>query len=322
MTPAGKHYIHQAHDSPEVLSLQVTILGSGSALPMKGRHPSAQLVSAESAGYLIDCGEGTQYILRDLKLGISKIRAICISHLHGDHYYGLFGLLDTMALTGRKTPLYLIAPENLRSILLEIGRATQTPPSFPVHFVGTSIADTGLNVYTDELISIETFPLDHGVHCTGFLFRTHRSERSMRKDKLFAGFPYEAIRMLKEGKDVYDARGRLLYPVSEYTTEPAPAKTYAYCSDTVYSPFLTGYLKGVSLLYHEATFGSELEAKAQARGHSTAAQAALMAAEAGAGRLLIGHFSSRYSDISPLLEEARSVFPETHYAEEGVTFQV
>lgn len=322
MTPTGKQDVHQAHDFPEVLSLQVTILGSGSALPMQGRHPSAQLVAAESAGYLIDCGEGTQYILRDLKLGISKIRAICISHLHGDHYYGLFGLLDTMALTGRKAPLYLIAPENLRGILLEIGRSTQTPPSFPVHFIATSLADTGLNVYTDEQISIETFPLDHGVHCTGFLFRTHRPARSMKKEKLFAGFPYEAIRMLKEGKDVYDAGGRLLYRLSEYTMEPAPSRTYAYCSDTVYSPSLTGYLKGVNLLYHEATFGSELEGKAHARGHSTAAQAALTAAEAEAERLLIGHFSSRYSDISPLLEEARQVFPETYYAEEGVTFQV
>lgn len=322
MNPAGKQDIHQAHHSPEVLSLQVTILGSGSALPIQGRHPSAQLLSAGSAGYLIDCGEGTQFRLRDLRLGISKIRAICISHLHGDHYYGLFGLLDSMALTGRKAPLYLIAPESLRSILLEIGRSTQTPPSFPVHFIGTSLADTGLRVYADELISIETFPLDHGVHCTGFLFRTHQPARSMRKEKLFAGFPYEAIRTLKEGKDVYDANGRLLYPVSEYTTGPVPARTYAYCSDTVYSPSLAGYLKGVNLLYHEATFGSELEAKAHLRGHSTAVQAASMAAQAGAERLLIGHFSSRYADIYPLLEEARHVFPETHYAEEGATFQV
>ncbi len=302
--------------------MQVTILGSGSALPIQGRHPSAQLVAAESAGYLIDCGEGTQFLLRDLKLGISRIRAICISHLHGDHYYGLFGLLDTMALSGRKAPLYLIAPENLGNILLEIGRSTQTPLSFPVHFVGTSVADTGISVYADELISIETFPLDHGVHCTGFLFRTNQPARNMRKEKLSAGLPYEAIRMLKEGRDVYDANGRLLYPVNEYTIEPAPGRTYAYCSDTAYSPSLSGYLKGVSLLYHEATFGSELEAKAHARGHSTAAQAALMAAGAGAEHLLIGHFSSRYSEISPLLEEARSIFPATSYAEEGATFQV
>ncbi len=291
-------------------------------MPIQGRHPSAQLLSAGSAGYLIDCGEGTQFRLRDLRLAISKIRAICISHLHGDHYYGLFGLLDTMALTGRKVPLYLIAPESLRSFLLEIGRSTQSPPSFPVHFIGTSLADPGLSVYADELISIETFPLDHGVHCTGFLFRTHQPARSMKKEKLSAGFPYEAIRTLKEGKDVYDASGRLLYQVSEYTTGPAPARTYAYCSDTVYSPLLAGYLKGVNLLYHEATFGSDLEAKAHLRGHSTAVQAASIAAEAGAERLLIGHFSSRYSDIYPLLEEARNVFPETHYAEEGVTFQV
>ncbi len=322
MNTAGKQDIHQAHDSPEILSLQVTILGSGSALPTQGRHPSAQLVSAESAGYLVDCGEGTQYLLRDLRLGIAKIRAICISHVHGDHYYGLFGLLDTMALTGRKVPLYLIGPENLRNILLEIGRSTLTPPSFPIHFIATSLADTGLSVYADEQISIETFPLDHGVHCTGFLFRTPRPARNMRKEKLFAGFPYEAIRMLKEGKDVYDDKGRLLYPVNEYTTGPAQGKTYAYCSDTAYSPSLSNYLKGVNLLYHEATFGADLEAKASARGHSTATQAALLAAEAGAERLLIGHFSSRYPEIFPLLEEARDVFPETYYAEEGTTFRV
>ena len=303
--------------------MQVTILGSGSALPVPGRHPSAQLVAAGSAGYLVDCGEGTQYTLRDLKLGVAKIRAICISHLHGDHYYGLFGLLDTMALTGRKSPLYLIAPEALRGILLEIERSTQTPPSFPIHFVATSISDAGLNVYADEQVSIETFPLSHnGVHCTGFLFRTNRSERNIKKEKLFPGLTYEAIRSLKEGRDVYDGNGRILYRASDYTTAPAPARTYAYCSDTIYCPFLSGYLKGVNLLYHEATFGAELEDKAGFRGHSTAAQAATIAAQAGVGRLLIGHFSSRYAEVSPLLEEARSIFSETYYAEEGTTFQV
>lgn len=291
-------------------------------MPSPGRHPSAQLVSAGPSGYLMDCGEGTQYRLRELRLGISKIKAICISHLHGDHYYGLFGLLDSMALTGRTDPLSLIAPGSLQDILLEMGRATQTPPAFPIHFVDTALQEPGAQVYSDDRVSIAVFPLNHGIHCCGFLFRGYQPLRNIRKEKLFPGLSYEAIRMLKEGKDVYDAEGNLVFPVSEYTTGPSSGRSYAYCSDTLYDAALPAYVRGVDLLYHEATFGEELAGKAQARGHSTALQAAAVARDSGAGRLLIGHISSRYSDIQPLLEEARSVFPNTDYAEEGATFVV
>jgi ribonuclease Z len=305
------------------LFLSVTILGSGSALPLPGRSPSSQLVSTDSAGYLIDCGEGTQYKLRTIRRGISKIRAICISHLHGDHYYGVFGLLDTMAMSGRTEPLYLIAPQGLKSILIEKGRVTQAlPPPFPIHFVETQPTSESVLVYADKQITIESFSLDHGIHCTGFLIKTNQVPRSIHMERLGDDIPYEAIRMLKEGRNVFDKEGNLLYSVEEYTTSAPGEKSYAYCSDTGYLPSLSSSLKGVDLLYHEATFTEELVEKARQRGHSTARQAAMIARDSGVKRLLIGHLSSRYKEIQIVLEEARTVFPETEYAEEGKTFLV
>lgn len=302
------------------MSLHVTILGSGSALPVAGRHPSSQWVNVESTSYLVDCGEGTQFRLRELKLSASKLRAICISHLHGDHCYGLFGLLDSMSLTARRDPLYLVAPKALHNVLIEIGRATRKVPSFPIHFIATDPSKTGQKVYADEHVSIESFPLQHGIDCTGFSFRTQPAQRNVRKEKLFDGFPIEAIRRLKAGEDVHNPDGTVLFSVADYTTAPPAPKRYAYCSDTVYFPQLTDYLHGVDLLYHEATFAEELADKAHLRGHSTSGQAAAIARDSAAGKLLIGHFSSRYADTSQLVAEAREVFPNTQYAEEGATF--
>lgn len=304
-----------------ILSIRVTILGSGSALPIPGRHPSSQLVAVESSAYLVDCGEGTQFRLRDLKISTSRIRAICISHLHGDHYYGLFGLLDSLSLIGRQEPLVLIGPENLRRLLIEVGRATQKSPTFDLKFVSTDPTAVGKVVYEDEHVSIESFAVAHGIDCTGFSFQTRQAQRNIRKEKLFDGFPIDAIRALKEGNDVFDEEGReVLFSVQEYTLPPAPVKRYAYCADTVFLPSLTTYLNGVDLLYHEATFAEELEEKAHLRGHSTTTQAARIALESAAKRLLIGHFSSRYEVVEPMVAEARTLFADTHYAEEGVTF--
>lgn len=270
----------------------------------------------------MDCGEGTQFRLRDLKFGFSKIKVICISHLHGDHYYGLFGLLDSMALSGRKEEIYILAPEGLRNLLVEFGRTTGMPPLFPIHFISTDGVIDRVQLYSDERISIEAFPLDHGIPCTGFLFRTFPGERKMKKEKLFEGMPYDAIRKLKAGVDVFDQHGQLLYGVEDYTLEASPPLTYAYCSDTVYLPSLATQIPHVDLLYHEATFGEEFADKAQLRGHATSRQAALIAKASNAKKLLIGHFSSRYTEIEPLLKEAREIFPNTEYAQEGETYYV
>lgn len=270
----------------------------------------------------MDCGEGTQFRLRDLKLGYSKVRVICISHLHGDHYYGLFGLLDSMALSGRKYQLYLIGPENLRNIIVEMGRANGYPPVYPIHFISTSEVKDRVQVYSDENLTIEAFPLEHGTPCTGFLFRTPPGLRNFRKDKVTQGIPYDVIRKLKKGEDVYDENGVLLYAADEYTYQTANPRTYAYCSDTVYLPDLPAKIRNVDMMYHEATFSEELVEKAAAWGHATARQAALIAREANAGKLLIGHYSSRYKDDEPLLGEARKVFPQTEYAREGETFYI
>ncbi|GAA4447728.1 ribonuclease Z [Ravibacter arvi] len=302
------------------MSLSVTILGSGSALPLPGFHPSSQLVAAEAANYLLDCGEGTQFRLRNLKLGFSRIRAICISHLHGDHYYGLFGLLDSMAMTGRTEPLHLVAPDELQSILVEFGRATQSPPAFPIYFSGTREAPA--IVYSDELVTIEAFPVEHRIHCTGFLVREQTRQRNMIKEKLSGKLSFDSIRQLKDGKDVLDPDGNVIFSVEEYTTQPAPPKKYAYCADTIYQPSLSAYLSGVDLMYHEATFANEMAVKAHERGHSTASQAAWLARDAAAGKLLIGHASSRYDDVRQLVAEAAAIFPNVEYAEEGRTFVV
>jgi ribonuclease Z len=270
----------------------------------------------------MDCGEGTQFRLRDLKLGASRVRAIFISHLHGDHYYGLFGLLDSMSLSGRQEPLYLVGPGALRAVCLEIGRATRKVVPFPVHFIDTDPVAIGKEVYADDLIRVESFRLQHGIDCTGYSFYAHPRPRNIRKEKLFEGFPLEALRALKRGEDVFNKEGILQFGVEEYTMPSAPAKRYAYCSDTIYSPDLVDYLAGVDLLYHEATFADDLAEKAHLRGHSTSKQAASIARDSGAKRLLIGHLSSRYKEVEEMVAEARAVFPMTDYAEEGATFSV
>ncbi|MGQ9619656.1 MAG: ribonuclease Z [Bacteroidales bacterium] len=299
--------------------MKLTILGSSSALPTSSRNPSAHVLNAHERLYLIDCGEGTQLQMRKCRIRFSKINHIFISHLHGDHIFGLYGLLSTFNLMGRKTPVSLYAPE-------EYNRILQCHLSdFDIH-LGFEINFTGLKRKTPELIlddkylTVTAFPLMHRVPCFGFIFREKEADRKIRKEMIAVhDIPVCKMHSIKKGEDMVKDDGTVVKNV-ELTIPPPKPLSYAYCSDTRFFKRLSSYVRGADLIYHEATFdrvGSDL---AKLTGHSTTTDAARVAAEAGAGTLLIGHFSSRYRDIGQLVEEARSVFPATYAAEDGKTY--
>lgn len=271
--------------------------------------------------FLIDCGEGTQVQLLRYKMRISKLKHILISHLHGDHYYGLPGLLTSMSLGQRQEPLFLYGPRGLDEILTTHFRYSDTRLSYPVHFRETNPSAPEI-MFENDGLTVSSFPLRHRIACTGFLFQEKPRHRNLIRDKVPAGASHEDLLALKQGRDVLDADGTVRFPVDELTYPPVPSRSYAFCSDTLYLPELAGHLEGVDLLYHEATFGRDLLERARRTYHSTASQAAQLARDARAGQLLLGHFSSRYKDVSPLLEEAQNIFPASLLAEEGRSFPV
>jgi len=301
------------------LTFAVTILGAGSATPTLTSHASAQVVQLGSDYYLIDCGEGTQYRLIEQKIRPGRLKGIFITHLHGDHYFGLFGLLTSLSLGNRQEDLLLFGPKGLSDILTEVFRQSDTRLSYYLDFRETDAERIGL-VYDAPSFGVSTLPLRHRIPCTGFLFREKMGGRNLIKEKLLPEMSHEALRTLKGGQDVVDENGDALYAFEDFTTPPPPARAYAYCSDTIFRPELSPYLTAVDCLYHEATFREEEMPRATKTHHSTARQAATLAREAGVGKLLIGHFSSRYAEAAPSLAEARAVFAETYLAEEGETY--
>ena len=303
------------------MHFSVTILGAGSATPMLGRHPSSQLLTYENETFLIDCGEGTQYRLLEHKIRPGRLKAIFISHLHGDHYFGLIGLISSLNLGGRTEELYLFGPRGLDEILTIQFKYSQTPLHFPIHFTAT---DTTISyqLFENHFFTVHTIPLEHRIPCAGFLFREKPHKRKLIKEKLVEDMPYDYLRQLKNGEDVFDEAGNLLFSFEEFTLPAPPPRSYAYCSDTRYDARIADYIKGVSLLYHEATFQEDLAHQAFERFHSTAREAASIAQKAQAGKLLIGHFSSRYKELGGFLSDAQSIFFKTEIAEEGKVFMV
>jgi ribonuclease Z len=299
------------------LTFQVTILGSGSATPTLNRNPSAQILCYENECYLIDCGEGTQVQMLRYKLRPGRLRGIFISHLHGDHYFGLIGLLTTLSLGQRTDELKIFGPPGLREIISLQLSYSDTRLTYPVDFheIATPDAQT---IYETSHLTVRTVPLRHRIHCTGFVFSEKPRKRSLLRDKLPDELTPEQIRLLKEGHDLV-LEGQT-YPNAAFTTAPPLPRQYAYCSDTIYDEALAEHVRDVTLLYHEATFGQELAERASKTYHSTAHQAAQIARLAGAKALLIGHYSSRYRDVTPLLREAQAVFPNTRLATEGETY--
>lgn len=298
----------------------VTILGNNSALPMHDRHPTAQVVTYKDQHFLIDCGEGTQLQMSHYKIRKSRISHIFISHLHGDHYFGLFGLLNSMGLSGRKDPLHLYGPAPLGPLIDHVQNASEVSFPFPFHFY--PIEAEGPILETPAL-TISAFSVSHRIECWGFLFQEKEKPRKINIEKARAfEVPNAYFQQLKNGAD-YERKDGVIISNEELTLPGPDPRSYAYCADTSFIPEkLCPILKDCSLLYHESTYLSDQEEKANQYNHSTAAQAATIAREANAKGLIIGHFSSRYIDLNPFLLEARTVFPKTDLAIEGTTYIV
>lgn len=303
------------------MSFSITILGSSGALPAYGRFPSSQLVAVENRHFLVDCGEGAQMQLMRYQANLHRINHILISHLHGDHYLGLMGLLFTMHLSRRTNDLHLYGHAGLDDIITTQLRHAQSAPGFPLHFhrLAKGVRET---IYEDDRLTVETIPLRHKLPCSGFLFREKKKPRRINKEKLPEGLRIRQLAELKLGLDVTDDDGNVLYSNESLTLPPRRSRSYAYCSDTAYDEKLPRYIQGVDLLYHEATFTSADADKARETLHSTTLDAGRIAAQAKVSRLLIGHFSARYKDLGPMLEETRSVFAPAELAVEGSVFTV
>lgn len=301
------------------MRFEVTTLGTGAALPARGRYPSAQLLNVRERLFLIDCGEGTQERLRMAQVNMSRIARIFISHMHGDHYLGLMGLISSMHLLGRTMALDVHGPMELREVIeLQLG-VSKTYLRFPLRFHAVAHR-SGELVHRDERVEVTELALRHRIESTGYLFRETPRPYHLRKETVEM-IPHYARKGVKLGEDLKLPDGRVI-PNAELTLAPSPPRSYAYCSDTAYAPELVPFLQGVDLFYHEATFTEDLAARARETMHSTARQAAAMARDAHAGQLLLGHFSSRYKDTDRLVAEAGEVFPNTLPAQEGRTYEV
>lgn len=302
------------------MSFILTILGSNSATPAYNRNPTSQLLRIGQEHLLIDCGEGTQMRLLALRLRASRIRYIFISHLHGDHYLGLVGLLSSLHLNGRSDDLYLYGPPGLGEIITTQFRYSNTILCYRLHFQEIS-ATPGI-ILTTENFTVQTLPLSHRIQCMGFLFREKSGKRRINKDLLPPTLSVHQLKRLKEGKDLFDPSGNLLYRNEQLTLPPRQPRSYAYCSDTRYNEDLVPYIEGVDLLYHESTFLDDHRERAAETFHSTARQAATIARLAGAGKLVLGHYSSRYRELDCFLTEAAEVFTNTVLSIEGEDIEV
>ena len=288
-------------------------------MPTSERYPSAHVLTAHERLFLIDCGEGTQIQLRHNRIRFTKINHIFISHLHGDHVFGLYGLLSTFSLMGRKTPVHLYAPENYDHILNSHLNDFDIHLTFDIDFIPLKGKDP-VQILNDKYINVTSFPLQHRIPAYGFLFREKLFDRNIRKEKIEEyKIPVVRIPAIKKGEDFVTSDG-IIIKNEELTISPPKPLSYAYCSDTKYFRRLASFVKGVDLLYHEATFDKSLQKLATVTGHSTTTDAAKTALAANAGKLIIGHFSGRYKNITSLVEEARSIFPATFPAIEGESF--
>ncbi len=299
------------------MSFKLSILGCNSAVPTVERHPTAQLLNASERFFLIDCGEGTQVQLRKYQLSFQRINHIFISHLHGDHYFGLIGLISSMHLLGRNKDLHIHAHKELEEIINLQLQAANTELNYPLFF--HPIPDAKEQVlFEDENISISNILLNHSIKCSGFLFTEKKSKRKIIKEKIEQyNIPFDKYNAIKEGVDWIDKNG-VVVKNNTITTENSKPHTYAFCTDTRYDIDLVEKVKGVDLLYHEATFKKDLEERAGERGHSTTTQAATIANKAQVKNLLIGHYSQRYKNLDELLVEAKEIFDHTHLANSGL----
>ncbi len=297
----------------------VTILGNNSALPAFDRHPTAQVVTLNDHIFLIDCGEGTQMQIARYKIKRSKINHIFISHLHGDHYFGLIGLITSMGLLGRENDLHLYAPKKLEDIIaLQLNVAATTLP-FKLHF--HPLIEEGI-IVNHHKYQVSCFATKHRIPCWGFIIREKKVPRKIDKEKVLQfEVPTAYYENLKLGKD-YETKDGTIIKNEWVTIANTPPKSYAFCADTIYDETLVDKVKEVNLLYHETTYLKDLHERAALRFHSTTVQAATIATKANVKTLLIGHFSSKYEELEAFLNEAKAVFENTALAIEGNSFRI
>lgn len=303
------------------MSFKVTILGSSGAVPAYGRFPSSQLIEIQNRYFLVDCGEGCQMQLMRFQVNFHRINHIFISHLHGDHYLGLMGLIFTMHLQHRTNDLHIYSHGGLDEIITTQFRYSRSVPAYKIYFHRLE-KDEQKIILEDDILTVETLPLDHHIPCSGFIFREKIKQRRIDKIKLPDGLSIQQLAGLKNGNDIVDENGNVLYKNEALTFEPRHSRSYAYCSDTAFNEGIIPFIKNIDLLYHEATFALEEESKARETLHSTAHHAAVIAEKANVKRLLIGHFSARYKELDSLLLEARVTFTNTFLALDGDTFSV
>jgi ribonuclease Z len=299
--------------------LSVTILGNNSAVPAFNRHPTSQVVSHDGINYLVDCGEGTQIQMIKYKIRRGKITHIFISHLHGDHYFGLVGLINTFSLLSHSQEMHVYAPAPLQQIIEMQLKVADNTLSYPLHF--HTLTEPGVLVDTDK-IKISCFRTSHRIECYGFSFEEKEGKRKLLIDKVKKlEIPVSFFSSLQAGLDYITPRGKRI-PNEEVTDKPDRGKKYAFCADTKYDESIIPHIYGADLIYHETTYLDNMRDKAIERFHSTTKQAALIARKAMVRKLLIGHFSSKYATLEQFLQEAKEVFPETELALEGVTYNI
>ncbi|MEN9570877.1 MAG: hypothetical protein RL172_2108 [Bacteroidota bacterium] len=299
--------------------LALTILGNNSAIPAFDRNPTAQVLQSQDEGYLIDCGEGTQMQMTRYKIKRSKINHIFISHLHGDHYFGLPGLITSMSLLGRTQDLHLYGPEPLQKILQLQLDVAKTELSYPLHFHPLT-AET--EIMNSAKMTVHCFKVQHRIECWGFLFKEKKKPRRIDADRIkHFEIPASFYERLQKGEDYITKKGTIV-PNTEVTLPAPAAKSYGYCADTIFDEKLAAKVNGVDLLYHETTYLKNNEEKAATRFHSTTVQAATIAEKAQVKKLLIGHFSAKYEQLDEFLTEACQVFPNTELALQGICYPI
>ena len=304
------------------MSLKLTILGCHSATPRANAHPTSQYLEINNRHFLIDCGEGTQRQMRQYKVGFTKITHIFISHLHGDHFYGLVGLLSTFGILNREKELHIYGPKGIKEVTLLSLKISQSHAKYKMIFHELVSKESEV-IFEDEKVTVSTIPLRHRVYTNGYLFTEKESSLKLHMENIAN---YEEIGRadylnIKAGKDIHLPTGEVI-PNSELTLPLAKPKGYAFCSDTTYKPDIVPLIKNVDLLYHEATFLSDREDLALKTKHSTAKQAAQIAKEANVKQLVLGHYSGRYKEISAFKKEATKVFKNTDVAVAGKVFIV
>ncbi|MBQ0152256.1 MAG: ribonuclease Z [Chryseobacterium sp.] len=294
------------------MSTYLTILGFNSAIPTISTSPTSQLLEMEERSFLIDCGEGTQVQLRKAKARFSRINHIFISHLHGDHCFGLPGLIASFRLLGRDVPLHVYGPKGIKKMLETIFNITETHRGFEVVYHELQSTESE-KIFEDNRVEVYTIPLDHRIYCNGYLFKEKKKDKHLNMKEITKYPEIETCdyHNIKAGKDFELSDGYVLKN-EILTTEPSAPVSYAFCSDTRYLETVIPIIKNVTVLYHESTFLHDLKEMADYTGHSTALEAAKIAQQAEVGKLILGHFSNRYGDLSVFTDEAREIFPDTY----------